>query len=92
MAETITLAEALDRAKQGQAMRSWPEASQAINTTKRQLQAQGLKPPHPAADIVAIANAYLVEHREELISGGEADRRALAPGRVLRQALCKTFK
>jgi hypothetical protein len=41
----------------------------AIKATKRQLQAQGLRPNHFAhRDIVIRAEAYLAQHREELIA------------------------
>jgi hypothetical protein len=41
----------------------------AIKATKRQLQAQGLKPTHfPHRDLVIRAEQYLAEHREELIA------------------------
>jgi hypothetical protein len=41
----------------------------AIKATKRQLQAQGLKPTHFShRDLVIRAEQYLAEHREELIA------------------------
>lgn len=41
----------------------------AIKATKAELHAQGLRPSHIAyAAIVARANTYLIEHREELIA------------------------
>ena len=41
----------------------------AIKATKAELHAQGLKPSHiPHSQIVARANTYLIEHREELIA------------------------
>ena len=71
MAETITLAEALDRAKQGQAIALLAKRA-AINATKRGLKAQGLTRPLPPRDILPLANAYLAAHREELISEAKA--------------------
>ena len=42
---------------------------QAIKATKAELQAQGLRPSHIAhSKIVARANEYLLDHREELIA------------------------
>lgn len=41
----------------------------AINITKEDLRAQGLRPHHmPHCQIVARANKYLLDHREELIA------------------------
>jgi hypothetical protein len=41
----------------------------AMNLTKRQLQAQGLKPNHfSLRDLRVRAEAYLADHREELIA------------------------
>jgi hypothetical protein len=41
----------------------------AMKTTKHQLHAQGLKPTHFShRDLVIRAEAYLAEHREELIA------------------------
>ena len=84
MAEAIlTLSQALDRATSGQVIA--PVSAQvrasmgmavnvlalqrAMNLTKRQLQAQGLKPSHfSLRDLRVRAEAYLAEHREELIA------------------------
>jgi hypothetical protein len=44
----------------------------AIKATKRQLQAQGLKPTHFShRDLVIRAEQYLAAHREELIADAE---------------------
>jgi hypothetical protein len=64
--ETLTLAEALDRTKQRQAIALLAKRA-AINATKRQLKAQGLTRPLPPRDILPLANAYLAAHRAELI-------------------------
>ena len=41
----------------------------AIKVTKRQLQAQGLKPTHLShRDLVVRAEQYLADHREELVA------------------------
>ena len=90
--ETITLREAMDRARQGQAI-ALLARRQAINITKRQLQAEGLRSHHmPRAAIVARANTYLIEHREELIAEAKQTVERWRQRRVLRQAMCKTFK
>jgi hypothetical protein len=77
MAETIlTLSEALDRANaQAQVLNAAVMTlarRKAINVTKEQLRAEGLTRPLPPSDILPLANAYLVAHREELISEAKA--------------------
>jgi hypothetical protein len=45
----------------------------AIEATKQRLRSQGLKPQHFAyREIVALAEAYLLEHRAELIADAKA--------------------
>jgi hypothetical protein len=45
----------------------------AIEATKQRLRSQGLKPQHFAyREIVALAEAYLLEHRAELIAEAKA--------------------
>jgi hypothetical protein len=83
MAEAIlTLSQALDRAKAGEPIA--PNATlaasmslatnvlalqRAMNLTKRQLQAQGLRPNHFShRDLRVRAEQYLAEHREELVA------------------------
>jgi hypothetical protein len=46
----------------------------ALKAAKRQLEAQGLRPSHFShRDLVIRADAYLAEHREELIAEAKAD-------------------
>jgi hypothetical protein len=41
----------------------------AIKATKAELRAQGLRPTHmPHRDIVVLADAYLANHRDELVA------------------------
>ena len=69
--ETLTLREAMDRAKQGQVVATLARRA-AINATKRELKAQGLTRPLPPSEIVPLANAYLAAHRAELIAEAKA--------------------
>ena len=64
--ETLTLAQALDRTKQRQAIALLAKRA-AINATERQLKAQGLTRALPPSEIVPLANEYLAAHRAELI-------------------------
>jgi hypothetical protein len=79
---TLTLSQALDRAKAGEpiAPNATLAASMSLATNvlarqaalkeaKHQLSAQGLRPSHFShRDLVIRAEAYLAEHREELIA------------------------
>jgi len=69
MAEAIlSLAQAQLRTSMGIAVNVLA-LQRAMNLTKRQLQAQGLKPSHFShRDLRVRAEAYLAEHREELIA------------------------
>jgi hypothetical protein len=69
MAEaTQRLHQAQVRASMGMAVKVLARQA-AIKATKRQLQAQGLKPTHFShRDLVIRAEQYLAEHREELIA------------------------
>jgi hypothetical protein len=76
MAESITLAQALDRANaQAQVLNAAVMTlarRKAIKATKEQLRAEGQRPHHiPHCQIVARANEYLAQHRE-LISEAKA--------------------
>jgi hypothetical protein len=75
MAEAIlSLAQAQLRTSMGIAVKVLA-LQRAMNLTKRQLQAQGLKPSHFShRDLRVRAEAYLAEHREEANRRSEGDR------------------
>lgn len=88
MAEAIlTLSQALDRAKAGEpiapvcaqvrasmiAATNTLAKHRTIQTTKAELRAQGLRPNHYShRDLVSRAEAYLAQHRAELITEAKA--------------------